>query len=106
MRVRVVGLGFASRDGPRGLRPGVKRVELAVMVAIICISLTLFVLLIEKARETARSTACLSKMRHLAIACQNHQDGHKTMPPGYGVVGNWPKDRAALGSCFYHPLPY
>src|SRR6478609_6253974 len=61
---------------------GFTLVELLVVIAIIGILVALLLPAIQAAREAARRTACLNKMKQIGIALQNHHDVKKKFPPG------------------------
>jgi prepilin-type N-terminal cleavage/methylation domain-containing protein len=85
---------------------GFTLIELLVVIAIIGILVGLMLPAIQKIREAAARTSCLSKMRQVAIACHNHQDSHGSFPPGYGWRGPDGNIGSALGPMFYHLLPF
>ena len=56
-------------------------VELLVVIAIIALLVGLLLPVLSRAREQARSTACLSNLRQLALAAQMYCDAHKGTYP-------------------------
>src|SRR5829696_5406220 len=75
-------LRYANR--PLAMRPwsGFTLVELLVVIAIIGVLVALLLPAIQAAREAARRTQCINRMRQLGIALQNYHDTNKRFPIG------------------------
>lgn len=110
-----------------GRRPGLTIVELLVAVATVAMLVALLLPALQMAREAARSSACQSNLRQIALAVGLHADARGTFPharsegmvgvdlfgpaPGptwlwtilayldHGVGGEWPQGKA------YEELP-
>ena len=66
----------------RSVRSGFTLVELLVVIAIIAILVALLLPAINAAREAARRTQCINKLRQLAIAMNTHESTYGSFPPG------------------------
>lgn len=61
---------------------GFTLVELLVVIAIIGILVALLLPAIQAAREAARRTECMNKLRQLGVAASNYESAKKTFPIG------------------------
>ena len=57
-------------------------VELLVVIAIIAMLVSLLLPAVQSAREAARKTQCINKMRQLGIAAANYESSNGTFPAG------------------------
>jgi prepilin-type processing-associated H-X9-DG protein len=78
MRICVHVCGFVD---PCPRRCAFTLVELLVVTAMIALLVGLLLPVLSRAREQARSTACLSNLRQLALAAQMYCDAHKGSYP-------------------------
>lgn len=67
----------------RRQRAGFTLVELLVVVAIIAILAALLLPALMRAREAARRTQCISRIRQLATACHLYHDANRALPSGW-----------------------
>ncbi|QDU89586.1 Type II secretion system protein G precursor [Pirellulimonas nuda] len=68
-----------------GDRRGFTLVELLVVIAIIGILVALVLPAVQSAREAARRTQCVNRLKQLALAGLNYHDSKKEFPPGICV---------------------
>ncbi|MEM9659404.1 MAG: DUF1559 domain-containing protein [Planctomycetota bacterium] len=61
---------------------GFTLVELLVVIAIIGVLVALLLPAVQAAREAARRTECLNKLKQMALAIQNYHDSRRAFPPG------------------------
>lgn len=91
-------------------RRGFTLVELLVVIAIIGALVALLLPAVQNAREAARRTQCLNRVKQLGLAMQNYASAHKELPPA-AVAKEYPDDPKHPHS-FYrwsalaHLLPY
>ena len=88
-----------QRANARNWRNGFTLVELLVVIAIIGVLIALLLPAVQAAREAARRTSCLNKIRQLSLATQNFEGAYKHLPvvPPAGLEGT---------SFFIHILPF
>ena len=75
------------------------------MIAIIGILIALLLPAVQAAREAARRNQCTNNLRQLGVACHNHVDAKKVLPPGY-TAGLDPDSTAPGWGWAVHLLPY
>ncbi len=65
----------------RESRAGFTLVELLVVIAIIAVLIALLLPPVQQARESARKTECLNKLKQVMLATHNTHDAFKYLPP-------------------------
>jgi prepilin-type N-terminal cleavage/methylation domain-containing protein/prepilin-type processing-associated H-X9-DG protein len=73
---------------PPQVRRGFTLVELLVVIAIIGVLVAMLLPAIQAAREAARRSQCVSNMKQLALACNNHEALHRKLPYAW----YWPQN--------------
>jgi hypothetical protein len=66
--------------------PRLRRIELAVTCGVIAVLLSLLILAIYRARESAKQVACGNNLKQLSLAVYNYSDTFKRLP--FGTVGS------------------
>jgi prepilin-type N-terminal cleavage/methylation domain-containing protein len=74
-------LGWTLAQRRRAHQPGFTLVELLVVIAIIGVLVALLLPAVQAAREAARRSDCLNRIRQIALAAHNYEAARKRIPP-------------------------
>src|SRR3979411_311777 len=79
-RIHMKEIPMRGRSEGGGRRTGFTLIELLVVITIIGILVGLLLPAVQAAREAAREIQCLTNLKQLALALNNHHSGHRTFP--------------------------
>src|SRR5437868_9168435 len=86
----------------RIVRPAATLVEVLVAVAIVAVLFALMMVAVNRVREAAYRTVCLSHLRQLALAVHTYHDFHDQLPP----YATKPPKAQVFGGWWLHLMPY
>ncbi len=66
----------------RPARHGFSLIELLVVVTIVGLLIAMLLPAVQAAREAARRTGCINRLRQVGLAIVNYEGHHTTLPPG------------------------
>src|SRR5437762_14058349 len=91
-------MDYKQAKNPNAHERGFTLVELLVVIAIIGILVALLLPAIQAAREAARKTDCVNRIRQLVLAAHNYESAKKRLPSHGDVTYDGKTWKGALSS--------